>query len=253
MRLLFCDGRIGSGLTRAVGLGAELDDGALAQVYAVPPDAARWVRVNMVTTLDGSATGSDGKSGTINTPADGVVFELLRALSDVVLVGAGTVRDEGYGPLRVAERWAPIRARLGLDEALPLVVVSNHGDVPDRLSGAEGAVFAAVPDELVSSLAGRFGSDHVIGCGAGRVDLGQLVDQLADLGWHRLHCEGGPSLLGSMAEAGVLDELCLTLAPRLVVGDGRRISSGVPQDLAMAPLALVEEAGTIMGRWSVTR
>ena len=94
-------------------LGAELDLEALATAYAPSADARNWLRGNMVSTLDGAAQGADGRSGTINTPADHVVFELLRALSDLVLIGAGTARAEGYGALTLAEPYAGLRAASG--------------------------------------------------------------------------------------------------------------------------------------------
>ena len=76
------------------GRGGAMDSEALALAYAYPQLCAEqtWVRANFVSTLDGAATGADGRSGSINTGADREVFALLRALSDVVLVGAGTAR-----------------------------------------------------------------------------------------------------------------------------------------------------------------
>ena len=85
--------------------------------HCMPPTPLRrqpWLRANMVTTLDGSATGADGRSGGINTEADHVVFELLRAQSHAVVVGAGTLRDEGYSSLSVDERWRGLRQGDGL-------------------------------------------------------------------------------------------------------------------------------------------
>ena len=76
--------------------GGTLSDDLLADLYAVP-GSGRWLRATMVSTIDGSATGADGRSGSVNTEADHVVFGMLRALSHASLVGAGTVRDEGYG------------------------------------------------------------------------------------------------------------------------------------------------------------
>ena len=64
-----------------------LDAAGLLAAYAAPRE--RWVRCNMVTSLDGAATGADGRSGSINNDADHVVFEVLRALSHVVVVGGG--------------------------------------------------------------------------------------------------------------------------------------------------------------------
>src|SRR4051812_43523405 len=93
--------------------GTDVDDSALTEVYAVPQ--RRWLRVNMVSTLDGAATGDSGQTGSINNEADRRVFHLLRSMADAVLVGAGTARTEGYGPAVV-----------------PVVLVSRSADVPLR-------------------------------------------------------------------------------------------------------------------------
>jgi riboflavin biosynthesis pyrimidine reductase len=140
MRLLMADLADAPGIDR----GQPLDDASLARVYAEQPRAGVWVRANFATSLDGAITGPDGRSGTVNTAADHVVFELLRALSDVVVVGAGTLRSEGYTALTVGSRWHPTRRQLGLGPDLPLVCVSNSGDVPPRLRQApRGSVLMA--------------------------------------------------------------------------------------------------------------
>ncbi len=87
-------------------------------LYAAPRQP--WLRVNMVTTLDGAATGESGTSGSINNAADKRVFDTLRGLADAVIVGAGTARIERYRPA-----------------AVPIVVVSRSGDVPPTLRGAD--------------------------------------------------------------------------------------------------------------------
>ena len=79
-----------------------------------------WLRLNFVSTVDGAAQGSDGKSGGINNAADKAVFDTLRGLADAVVVGAGTARAEGYRPA-----------------AVPIVVVTRSGDVPPLLRGAD--------------------------------------------------------------------------------------------------------------------
>src|SRR3954454_22167056 len=122
----------------------DLDDAGLAAAYAAPRH--RWVRCNMISSLDGAATGPDGRSGSINNEADHVVFEVLRALSDVCVVGAGTIRAEGYPPLSVADSLVSLRRGLGLRDELPLVAVSNRGEVPPTLSGCrDGRALMAVP------------------------------------------------------------------------------------------------------------
>jgi riboflavin biosynthesis pyrimidine reductase len=228
--------------------GASVDREALARLYA--PPAAEWLRVNFVSTLDGAASGSDGLSGSINTEADGVVFDLLRRLSDVVLVGAGTVRAEGYQRLREEDGGAP-----------PLAVVSNSGRMPP-------ALLPAVPDRGGALLITRetaepahlaeardaLGDDGVIVCGHDEVDLAQARRALAERGLRRILSEGGPSLFGSLLAAGVVDELDLTWVPALVGGGARpRITAGADVEVALTPIAMVESEGTVIGRWRVLR
>jgi riboflavin biosynthesis pyrimidine reductase len=227
--------------------GETLDEAALAEVYA--PPARSWLRANFVSTLDGAATGANGRSGSINTEADGVVFRLLRRLSDVVVVGAGTIRTEGY-------------TRLGADDGgpLPLAVVSNSARVPDALlDPAEGrgdvllVTHAAAPADAVAHARERLGNDNVLLCGDDAVDLAALRRQLEDRGMPRALTEGGPSLLGAMLSAGVVDELDLTWSPSAVGGDQGRIVRAPDLDVRLAPMALVEGDGTVMGRWRVQR
>ncbi|HET8987016.1 MAG TPA: dihydrofolate reductase family protein [Humibacillus sp.] len=241
----------------AVPAPADLDalgDTALYAVYAPPREP--WLRANMVTTLDGSATGADGRSGGINTEADHVVFELVRAQSHAVVVGAGTLRDEGYSPLGVDDRWRGLRQGDGLPPALPLVAVSNRGQVPPRLAGYDdGSVFLATSasapglDDARSSL----GDQHVIVCGDESVDPGQLVEALGRRGWTRLLTEGGPSWLSTLVAAGLLDELCLTVAPTLVGGDHPRPLSGPDVTVDLDLHTLLEQDGTLLGRWLTRR
>lgn len=239
-----------------------LDDAALARVYA-PPPGRRWLRANMVSSLDGAAADSTGVSGGINTPADHVVFGLLRALAQVVLVGAGTVRAEGYRRLRLEPRWQALRRELKLDGPPVLVVLSASADIPPALLRAEQGdsdvvivAGPASPEHRRTQLVRRLGSEAVIQLAADSAQPGahptvrSVLDALAERGWTNVLCEGGPSLLGAALSEGVLDELCLTVSPLLVGGAGRRIVD-TPDICASARLlALVEQDGTLMGRWA---
>ena len=241
---------------RTANPGEELDLEGLAAAYAVP--GGSWLRCNMVTTLDGAANGPDNRSGSINTEADHVVFELLRALSDAVIVGAGTIRVEGYSAIAVSPELRPIRERAGLADALPLITVSRAGFLPPTLSGApHGDVLLATSASAPGITAARsvLGDDQVLVCGEDDVDLGDLLGQLHARGWTRLLTEGGPRLTASFLASGLLDELCFTIAPRLVGGDHPRPvgSDAAPLDLDLELAVLVEEAGTLMGRWLTRR
>ena len=209
----------------------------LVDLYAVP--RTPWLRVNFVATVDGAATGEDGRSGSINNEIDHRVFDLLREHADVVVIGAGTARIEGY-------------ARIGK----PLVLVSRSGVVPEHLRGsAPGeillATYAASPG--LAEAREILGSDAVIVAGQHRVDLKAVKAGLAARGWGNQVCEGGPHLLRDLLDEGVADELDTTVVPRAVGGHHPRITNGAPLDVPLSLHTLVEHEGTLLARWLVTR
>jgi riboflavin biosynthesis pyrimidine reductase len=220
---------------------------------------APGVRANMVSTVDGAATGADGRSGSINNAADWRVFRLLRALADVVLVGAGTVRAEGYTELPVAEDLRGARASLGRHEHLELAVVTISGDLPDAvLDGVRPPLVITVADNpALGGLRERIGADRVLVTGDGhRVDPHSVVRALADRGLDHVLAEGGPSLLAALVDADAVDEVCLTWTPQLLAGPAPRILDQ-PGWLSPArdlhPVHLLHADGVLLGRWRVTR
>lgn len=255
MRLLLSDDDLGRWASGDDGV---MDSEALALAYAYPElsGAQTWIRANIISTLDGAATGDDGRSGSINTGADRDVFALLRALSDVILVGAGTARIEGYRPATVRAPWLDRREGRPLHPTM--AVVSRSGDIPPRLSQARedsGEVLlitcrrAGV--EAIELARRTLGDERVIVEGDGSVDLSEAVDALAVRGLRRVLCEGGPHLLRDLTTTGRLDELCLTLAPTLVAGNHPRITAGASVTADLLPRLLIESEGTILGRWSL--
>lgn len=216
-------------------IGPDTDD--LEELYR--PPSLPWLRVNMVSTLDGAANGESGKSGSINNEADQRVFHALRAQADAIVVGAGTARAEGY---HVA--------------AVPLVVVSRRGVVPEQLRDAPpGKVLLVTCADSPGLDEGRelLGADQVIVAGGSEVDLAAMKAALVDRGFGNLLCEGGPHLLRDLLAAGVADELCLTWVPRTIGGEHPRILQGDPVDVSLRPAVLLEEQGTLLGRWMVER
>ncbi|MFF4490414.1 pyrimidine reductase family protein [Streptomyces sp. NPDC001544] len=233
----------------------------LAAAYAYPEPAAPggrvpWLRANMVSTLDGAAQ-HEGRSHPISSAADMRIFGTLRALADVVVVGAETVRQEGYRPARERVEFAGLRSAAGqgpapaiavvtasleLDFSLPLftsplvptLVLTGAAAAPDRVAAAEKAGARVV----------------VAGDGMG-VDPARAVQALADLGHTRLLTEGGPRLLGQLVAAEVLDELCLTVSPMLTAGDAQRIAGGpsVPVPRRFELVSLLEESGFLFSRY----
>jgi riboflavin biosynthesis pyrimidine reductase len=214
-------------------IGPDTDD--LAELYR--PPSLPWLRVNMVSTLDGAANGDSGKSGSINNEADKRVFHALRQHADAILVGAGTARTERY-------RVAPV----------PLVVVSHRGLVPQQLHDAPTGKVLLVTCADSTGLADAravLGDEQVLVCGQGQVDLAAMKAALVERGFRDLLSEGGPHLLRDLLAEGVADELCLTWVPRVIGGVHPRILEGAPVDLSMRLVLLLEEQGTLIGRWLV--
>ena len=226
MRVLIDDG----------GRTGEMTGDDLSTLYSAP--RTPWLRANMVTTVDGSATGPGGRSGSINNEPDHRVFATLRRLADAVLVGAGTASAEGYGP---AER--------------PLVLVTRRGRLPDKLAGhGRGRVLLATCESAPGLEAAReaLGAEHVLVHGEHTVDLPAVLDDLHGRGMSQVLCEGGPQLLGDLLAAGLVDELCATTVPRLVGGgEHPRLTAGPEADLSLRLRLLLEEGGTLLGRWLV--
>lgn len=212
-----------------------LTDQDLAELYQAP--ATPWLRVNMVSTVDGSATGASGLTGSINNEADKRVFHLLRRMADAIVVGAGTARAEGYRPTN-----------------RPIVLVSRRADVPQRLRDAEpGAVLMATTAhaERLDEARSVLGNDNVLVLGSHRVDLIELKKRLVQRGWNHLLSEGGPHLLRDLVAQGVADELDATFVPRLVSGQHPRITDGPELDVPLDLRLLIEADGTLIGRWLV--
>jgi riboflavin biosynthesis pyrimidine reductase len=229
---------------------------ALADLYAYPEPVPRagYVRANMIATLDGSARDATGSSRGISGPADVAVLGVLRALADVVVVGARTARAEEYHPLPARPAFADRRAAAGQLPAAVVAVVTASGDLdPASPLWAPGAASLVVTCEAapVARLRALAGSERVVVAGDEAVDPVRAVAALVDRGLRRVLVEGGPTLLGAVAAARVLDELCLTWSPLLVAGDGPRVAHGAPADLRLRPAHLLDADGLLLGRWTV--
>ncbi|WP_189950714.1 dihydrofolate reductase family protein [Streptomyces alanosinicus] len=253
-------GSAGAGAVAGAFVDREWSLAELAAAYAYPEPAAGapvpWLRANMVSTLDGAAQ-HEGRSQPISSAADMRIFGTLRALADVIVVGAETVRREGYRPARARAEFAAAREAAGQAPAAAIAVVSASLELDFSLPLFTSPVVptliltgaAAAPGRVAA--AERAGATVVTaGEGAG-VDPERAVRALAGLGHTRLLTEGGPRLLGRLIAADVLDEMCLTLAPLLTAGDAQRIAGGpavaVPHRFAL--VSLLEEAGFLFGRY----
>jgi riboflavin biosynthesis pyrimidine reductase len=231
-------------MQRLLPVGADADEIDLVEAYAYPGRDAGvpWLRANMIASADGAAT-KDGRAGGLGNPNDQKLLGLLRALSDVVIAGAGTVIVEGYGPARVRSEYQSARAAAGQPPAPVMAVVSNqlHLDFAARFFTDEQrrpiviTCEAAPPDRLRAA----HGVADVIVAGSQVVDPRLMVRALAERGHTRLLCEGGPTFLGACAGSGALDELCITISSLLVGGPSRRILDG-PVIEPPAPMRLTQ-------------
>lgn len=215
----------------------DVTDEHLRELYAVPAGRP-FLRVNMVSTVDGSSTGDDARTGSINNAVDQRVFAMLRTLADVVVVGAGTAKAESYSPI----------------EGTPIVLVSRKAQVPPSLVDAPaGSVYLATcsKSDGLESAKEILGADHVLELGSHRVDLPLLKQTMADRGWTSQLCEGGPHLLRDLVFQGCVDELTETTVPRLVAGAYPRITEGAPIDVPLRLTMLLEDEGTLFGRWAL--
>jgi riboflavin biosynthesis pyrimidine reductase len=234
-----------------------------AAVYAEGPrravGARPWVTVNMIATADGAATDAEGRTGGLASAADRDVLIAIRAIGDVVVAGAGTVRAENYGPARMPpeleaarrdrgqSRWPRIvvvSASLRLDptarlfnepaDERPLIVTVEAADPEARRRLEPVADFVVAGDDRVSwPLA--------------LTELQRATDAEVAV------VEGGPMVIGQMLIDDVIDEMCLTVAPVLAGGEAPRIAHGVRPDTARAMrLAhLLEADGFLLLRYLV--
>lgn len=236
-----------------------LTDGELPQLYDYPDDGT-WLRANFISSLDGGAT-VDGTSGAMAGPGDRFVFNLLRELADVIVVGVGTVRIEGYSDVRMGVVQRQHRQARGQSEVPQLAIVTRSGRLDRDMAVFTRTEMAplvltttAVADDTRQRLAGLA---EVIACSGddpGTVDEAVLVSQLAARGLRRILTEGGPTLLGTFVERDVLDELCLTIAPYVVGGLARRIVTGPGQVLTRMRCAhvLTDDSGYLYTRYVKT-
>ncbi|MCA1218167.1 pyrimidine reductase family protein [Streptomyces sp. 8L] len=231
----------------------------LAEAYAYPPLAAGavWLRGNMVATLDGAAQ-HGGRSQAISSAADMRIFGVLRALADVVVVGAETVRREGYRPARARAAFAQRRAAAGQAPAPAIAVLTASLDLDfsaplftSPLVPTLVLTGAAAPSERVRA-ASKAGAEVVIAGEGPGADPARAVSALAERGHRRLLTEGGPRLLGQFVAGGVLDELCLTVAPLLTAGHAQRIADGpeLPVPARFEPVSLLTEGGFLFCRYA---
>ncbi|MBI5160142.1 MAG: dihydrofolate reductase family protein [Micrococcales bacterium] len=221
---------------------AEIDTAApaarerLRDLYA--PPRRRWLRLNLIAGVDGGARGPDGTSTSLSNGADRALLGAIRSLADVVLIGAETLRAEGYLVPRAARlavvtasgRLVPAGAAEGAEPPGVLVLGPAAAEARARATLSDAVVeYAALP-------------------GTGRVDAADVVRELRRRGADSIVCEGGPELAAQLLDAGLVDELCLSTSPRSTGGELPVLGGARPRELRLAGL-LADESGGFYARW----
>jgi len=214
-----------------------LSDDELLQVYGpstsedLEAENRTWVRFNFIASIDGSAT-VENQSGGLGTDGDRRLFHLLRRPADALLVGAGTVRAEGYeGELLdlPSQKW---RVDRGLAPHPAIAVITGTLDMDPAAAFFTDApvrplllTCAQAPTAARNELSAVA---EIVDCGERGVDPWKVRHELARRGHRLIHAEGGPAVLGSFSAAKAVDEMCLTLSPLLAGPHGMRILSDIP-------------------------
>lgn len=186
------------------------------------------LRLNMVASLDGHIVDQEGVSGTLGGDGDQQAFFAMRNLADGILAGAGTVRADGYGPMRIRGALRERREADGRHDPAPIVVVTGSMRLDPTAPIFTDAVTPTIVLTSYSAPVDRVcavekAGGVVVRAGDGEVDLSAGIRLLREEhGLAHLLCEGGPTLNGQLFAAGLVDELCVTIAPTLVGGDDRQ-------------------------------
>ena len=223
------------------------------RLHELAPSDRPYLGLNMVSSLDGKATLNWRTKG-LSTEVDRSLFHHLRTQADAVMVGAGTAREERYGRMTKNDELREKRVGEGRSPEALAVVVSGRLDLPrdlPLLNEAEQAVLIATGVEH-SLLDTHPGIEYA------RVgdDLPRLMAELRERGVRSVLCEGGPTLNSFLFAAGLVDELFLTMNPKVVGGAaaltivaGRELVEPVELDL----LSVAEAEGELFTRWRVRK
>lgn len=215
------------------------DRDALLDLYR--PPRREWLRLNLIATVTGGASGSDGTSETLTNPVDRRILGVIRELADIVLIGAQSLRAELYVQ--------PRRARLA--------IVTASGDLGGhRIEAPEGEnPLVLCPASASERVRASLPSAHIVELPTqpdGTIAATTMVDALRSQGFTSIICEGGPSLAAQMLDAGLVDEFCLSTSP-LVGGLPLPVTGtqAISQHPATLTLLLRDETSGLYARWAI--
>lgn len=208
----------------------------LKECYRAPKQ--RWVRMNMLGSLNGRVTGPDGTSDSLSNRADRRILRTIRSLSDAVVVGAQTVRQERHATTRPTRLCVITSSgdlaghRIHPDDAAELVYVCT-------VTSARERVHETMPGANIITL----GTDD-----SGQLRLSDVIAELGNRGMHQLVVEGGGQLISQFLDAGLLDEICLTQAPVFGPSDAPTLPSSTLGTAFARELVLEDSLGYLYQR-----
>ena len=209
------------------------------------PPTTPFIRINLISSVSGSAGGTDGTSETLSNAVDRTILGVIREHGDVVVIGAESIRAEGYL----------------LPRRVPLAVVTASGDLTGHgtgLTGATGSVIVVCPPgavERVHETSGEMSIEIItIDTATGRLAIADVIAALAARGLRSIVCEGGPGLAAQFLEAGVVDEVCLSTSP-IINGSALPVfgTDDTDQTALRLDQLMVDQASGVYARWGVIR
>lgn len=239
-----------------------LSPAGVADAFTWPRHDEPYVRAVMVSTADGAAKSPKGLSGGISSAADRLVFATIRGLSDVILVGAETVRSEGYGPPKARPELADRRAAAGQAPTPRVAIVTRSADLDPTSSlftdSTEPPLIFTPSDLPAERRAALEPVAEIVHVGETSCEPAEVIAELGRRGLNRVACEGGPSVLGQFMAGRLVDEICLTITPLAYGGTGgedpvSRIIAGPGLTDAPRPMRLahvMESDGTLFLRYT---
>ncbi|MFM1826395.1 MAG: hypothetical protein RLZZ37_1030 [Actinomycetota bacterium] len=232
-----------------------LDLSLLPDLYSWPEKP--WIRANMVQTLDGSVLDSLGSTELITNDIDKSVFRTLRQLSDVVIVGSKTASKNKYQDIKINEQNKEIRRKLKLKPNPRLAIISNnlnfdHNFFTNWQDNLPPLIYThkenQIQVEKYQNLA------EIVLCGQNQVDLKAVKKDLIQKSFKRILCEGGPTLLNSMFQNNLIDELDLTMQIQLSHSiEHLKIAQGplLKPFIKLKPIHVIQHEKTLLLRYLV--
>lgn len=235
LRVLYTDGDLAPSTEpgTVVPLGRDETPAHLDRLWAVPE--GRWVRMNMLGTLNARVTGPDGTSDSISNRADRAILKRVRVMSDAIVVGAQTVRQERH-------------AATG---GTRLVIVTGSGDLTGhRISrdDAELSVSVLCPPSAAHNVADTMPGAEIAHPGGEDIRVDVIIEWCLDRGLERLVVEGGASLIGQFLDARAIDEVCVTQAPVFGPTDAPGLPGSAAERRFRRALIAADDLGYVYSR-----